>query len=162
MALRNLKGWVGEKDANLWVGLFLMIFSGAVVSEAIELEVGTPNNPGSGFMIFGSGCILGLLALHQFIRSLRSRKSGSGPAAEKIHWGRIVAVIVTNILYISLLQLLGYLVCTFLLLSFLFQVLERGRWISRVIGSALTSFLTYMLFAKLLQLNLPKGVIPFF
>ena len=44
----------------------------------------------------------------------------------------------------------------------LFQVLESGRWIPRVIGSALTSVLTYLFFARLLQLNLPKGIIPFF
>ena len=162
MAFRNAKGWIAKKDANLWTGLFLMILSGAVISEAIELEVGTPGNPGSGFMIFGAAAVLGLLALHQFIRSLKSFKHGSDAAAERIHWGRILGVIAANILYIFLLQPVGFLVCTFLLLLFLFQVLERGRWLQRVLGSALASFLTYLFFARLLQLNLPKGIIPFF
>jgi len=162
MAFRNPKGWIAGKDANLWTSLFLMILSGAVISEAFELEVGTPGNPGSGFMIFGASGVLGLLALHQFIKSFKSLKHGSDAAAERIHWGRIVGVIAANLLYIFLLQPVGYLICTFLLLFFLFQVLERGRWLQRVIGSALTSFLTYLFFARLLQLNLPKGFIPFF
>jgi putative tricarboxylic transport membrane protein len=162
MAFRNAKGWIAEKDANLWTGLFLMSLSGAVISEAFELEVGTPSNPGSGFMIFGASGVLGLLALHQFIKSLRTCKRTSGASAERIHWSRIVAVIATNFLYVFLLQAVGYLICTFLLLCFLFQVLERGRWVQRVVGSALTSFLTYLFFARLLQLNLPKGLIPFF
>ncbi len=162
MILRNLKGWIAEQDANLWTGLFLMILSGVVIHEAIELEVGTPTNPGSGFMILGASAVLGLLALRQFIKSLRPHERKSEGITEKIHWGRIIAVIVTNILYILLLQPLGYLVCTFLFLSFLFQVLEKGRWVPRVLGSAFTSFLTYLLFARLLQLNLPKGVLPFF
>ncbi len=139
-----------------------MVLSGAIIREAIELEVGTPNNPGSGFMIFGASSVLGLLALHQFIKSLRSFKQKQETTAEGIHWGRIVAVVAANLLYILLLQPLGYLVCTFLFLSFSFQVIERGRWVSRVIGSALTSFLTYVVFARLLHLNLPKGVLPFF
>jgi putative tricarboxylic transport membrane protein len=162
MALRNVKGWISKKDTDLWTGLFLMVLSGAIIREAIDLEVGNPNNPGSGFMIFGASGVLGLLALHQFIKSLRSFKHKQETAAEGIHWGRIVAVVAANLLYIFLLQPLGYLVCTFLFLSFLFQILERGRWVPRVIGSALTSFLTYVLFARLLQLNLPRGVIPFF
>ena len=162
MAFRNAKGWIMEKDTNLWTGLFLMILSGAVINEAFELEVGTPSNPGSGFMIFGASGVLGLLALRQFTKALRSCKRTSGAPAGKIHWGRIIAVIATNFLYIFLLQAVGYLICTFLLLCFLFQVMARGKWVQRVIGSVLTSFLTYLFFARLLQLNLPKGLIPFF
>jgi putative tricarboxylic transport membrane protein len=139
-----------------------MILSGAVISEAFDLELGTPGNPGSGFMIFGASGVLGLLALHQFIKSLKSLKHGSDGPAERIHWGRILGVIVANLLYILLLQPVGYLICTFLFLFFLFQALEKGKWLQRVIGSALTSFLTYLFFARMLQLNLPKGFIPFF
>jgi hypothetical protein len=162
MGSHKAKGWIAKKDANLWVSLFLMILSAAVINEALELEVGTPNTPGSGFMIFGAAVVLGLLALHQFIKSVRSNKPGAEAAAERIHWGRIAAVIVANVLYVYLFRPVGYFVCTFLLLCFLFQVLERGRWIQRVVGAALTTFFTYVLFARLLQLNLPKGVVPFF
>jgi putative tricarboxylic transport membrane protein len=150
-----------KKDANVWVSLFLMILCAAVISESLELDVGTPNSPGSGFMIFGAAALLGLLALHQFVKSLRSHKP-KAEAGEKVHWGRIAAVILANVLYVCLFRPVGYLVCTFLLLSFLFQILERGRWISRLAGAALTSFFTYLVFARLLQLNLPKGLIPFF
>ena len=162
MAIRNLKGWIAEKDANLWTGLFLMILSGALINEAFELEVGTPRNPGSGFMILGASGLLGLLALHQFVKSLRPHKQESGTVAEKAHWGRILAVIGANLFYILLLQPVGYLICTFFLLFFLFQVLERGRWIPRVIGSALTSVLTYLFFARLVAAQPSEGIGPIF
>ena len=67
-----------------------------------------------------------------------------------------------NILYIVALEPVGYLLCTFLLLGFLFQVNEKGKWVSTLGGAAVTSFLTYVVFSRLLQLNLPKGLIPFF
>jgi putative tricarboxylic transport membrane protein len=162
MADQKAKVWIVKRDTNVWVGLFLMILSAAVISEALELEVGTPGNPGSGFMIFGAAAVLGALALHQFVKSLRVCKPIPEGVAERSHWGRILAVILANVLYIYLLRPVGYLVCTFLFLFLLFQALEKGRWILRLVGAASTSVVTYLLFARVLQLNLPKGVIPSF
>jgi putative tricarboxylic transport membrane protein len=155
-------GWMAKKGADLWTGLFLIIFSGLVINEAFDLEIGTPRNPGSGFMIFGAATFLGILAIHQFIKSLLSLENKTGQAPEKIHTWRIVAVIAANILYIAILEPAGYLLCTFLLLCFLLQVYEKGKWVWAVGGAALTSFVSYALFSRLLQLNLPKGLITFF
>jgi putative tricarboxylic transport membrane protein len=157
-----MKGWVARRDSNFWTGLFLMILSGAVISEAFELEIGTPSSPGSGFMIFGTAVVLGSLALHLFIKSILSRERKAEKASEKIHYGRVVSVIGANIIYIFLLQPVGYLLCTFLLLCFLFQVQEKGKLFSSVWGAALTSSVTYLIFSRMLQLNLPRGLIPFF
>ena len=157
-----MKGWVAKKDSNFWTGLFLMILSGAVISEAFELEIGTPSSPGSGFMIFGTAVVLGFLALHLFIRSILSGERKAEKTSEKIHYVRIVSVIGANIIYIFLLQPVGYLLCTFLLLCFLFQVQEKGKWFSAVWGAALTSSVSYLVFSRMLQLNLPRGVMPFF
>jgi len=157
-----MKGRFAKRDANLWTSLFMMIFSGAVIGEAFQLEIGTPKNPGSGFMIFGTAGVLGLLALHQFIKSFLSPEAQAEPASEKIHRGRIVSVIGANIIYIFLLQPAGFLLSTFLLLCFLFQVRQKGRWVSTVGGAALTSFLSYLIFSRILKLNLPRGLMPFF
>jgi len=162
MALQNAKGWIARKNADLWTGLFLMIFSAVVISEAIQLDIGTPKSPGSGFMIFGAAGVLGLLALRQFIKSLRFQGPEAKRASGAMRWKRIVSVILANIIYIFLLQPLGYLLCTFLLLCFLFQIHEKGRWVSAVGGAALTSLLSYLVFSRMLQLHLPRGLIPFF
>jgi len=154
-----MRTWLKKKDGDFWGSLFLMIVSGLVIREALDLEVGTPSNPGSGFMVFGASVTLGLLALSQFVASVTARARAAESVAERIRWGRIFAVILAIVLYIVALRPVGYLVCTFLLLSVLFQVLERGRWASRTIGAASTSFVTYVIFAKMLQLNLPRGLI---
>ena len=162
MAAGNMKRRLARRDANVWVSLFLMILAGAVASEAYRLEIGTPSEPGSGFMIFGASALLGLLSLHLFIKSLLSRQEASVKTSEKLHRGRIAWVIAASVAYIYLLHPLGYLICTFLLLCFVFQVIERGRWASSLGGAALASVGTYVVFAKLLQLNLPRGWLPFF
>lgn len=154
--------WLVKRGADLWTGLFLTVFSGAVIVEALDLEVGTPASPGSGFMIFGTAVVLGVLALIQVIKALLSRRQEEEAASEKIRLWRVVAVIGANVLYIALLEPVGYLLCTFLLLTFLLQVYEKGKWIWAMGGAAATSLVTYLLFSKLLQLSLPKGLIPFF
>ncbi len=152
---------VVKKNADFWTGLLLMLFSGAVINEAFDLEVGTPRHPGSGFMILGAGAVLGVLALLQFIKSLLFRQRLE-QAPEISHPWRIILVFAANMLYIAALESLGYLLCTFLLLCFLFQVYQKGRWRSTAVGAAAVSFLTYVVFSRLLQLNLPKGLIRFF
>jgi putative tricarboxylic transport membrane protein len=157
-----MKGWVAKRDTNFWTSLFLMVLSGAVIGEAFELEIGTPGSPGSGFMIFGTAMVLGILALHLFIKSLLSEKRRPEKAPEKTHRWRVVFVIGANIVYILILQPVGYLLGTFLLMSFLFQVSEEGKWFSSLWGAALTSLVSYLVFSRLLGLNLPRGWVPFF
>jgi putative tricarboxylic transport membrane protein len=157
-----MRGWLWKKNGDLWSGLFLMALVGLVIREALELEVGTPTNPGSGFMVFGAAVALGLLALHQFVASVTARTPATESAVEQIRWSRILTVVSAIVLYILALRPVGYLLCTFLLLSFLFQALERGHWVARTIGAAMTSFATYVIFAKMLQLNLPRGLITFY
>jgi putative tricarboxylic transport membrane protein len=150
-----------KMNADFWSGLLLMLFSGAVINEAFNLEVGTPRHPGSGFMILGAATVLGILALLQFLKSLLFRQR-PGQAPERIHPRRIISVIAANMIYIFVLESIGYLLSTFGLLCFLFQVYEKRKWGSIAGGAAAISFLTYVVFSRLLQLNLPKGLIRFF
>ena len=149
-------------SADFWSSLVLLLLSGAVINEAFNLELGTPRNPGSGFMVFGAAAALGLFALRQFIACVFSPASPKDAAGAPIHWERIVSVILAVLAYILLLERVGYLLGTFLLLTFLFQILEPGHWVTRTIGAVFTSALTYAIFAKVLQLNLPKGLLTFF
>ena len=65
--------WFWKTNGDLWSSLFLMVVVGFVIREALELEIGTPTNPGSGFMVFGAAVALGLLALRQCVRSVAAR-----------------------------------------------------------------------------------------
>ncbi len=157
-----MKSWIARKGTDFWTALVLMVFSGMIIREALDLDVGTPANPGSGFMIFITAAVLGLMASAQFIKSFFSNDQNTGGPPEKIKLWRIVSVIAANAMYIAILDRAGYILSTFILLCFLVQVYEKGRWIWVVAGASATSVLTYLIFAKLLQLNLPQGLITFF
>jgi len=158
----DMLSWLRRTNADFWSSLFLMLLSGYVITEAFNLELGTPRSPGSGFMIFGVATVLGLFALRQFVAALLAQPRPKASGGDPIHYGRIVSAVVAVIAYILLLQPVGYLLCTFLLMAFLFQVLERGHWATRTLGAAVTSLASYVLFAKALQVSLPKGLLTFF
>ena len=75
---------IGRKDANLWVSLFLLIFSIGVANEAYRLGLGDPHSRDPGFMFFGASSILGLLSLHLFFKSFFSNFNRMGSIVDKI------------------------------------------------------------------------------
>ena len=154
--------WLRKAGADFWSSLFLLLLSGAVINEAFNLELGTPRSPGSGFMIFGAAAALGLFALRQLIASLLSHGPQKASAPEPTHRGRVASVILSVLAYILLLEPAGFLLSTFLLLTFLFQILEPGHWVARTLGAAATSFVSYAIFAKAMSVNLPRGLFTFF
>lgn len=52
MAFRDIWKWIVKKDVNFWPSILLMIFTGAVASEAYNLGLGNIHAPGPGFVIF--------------------------------------------------------------------------------------------------------------
>ncbi len=162
MVLKDLREWISEKEHKLWVNLFLIAFSGIVANKAYGLGLGNFGSPGPGFMSFGASCLLGLLALHLFLKSLFSREHRAKLILGRKGFGRIASVLVAITIYILLLEPVGYLLSTFFIMGFLFGILGGGKWVSGLIGAALCSFLSYVLFSYGLGLQFPKGVIRFF
>ena len=124
-----MKGWLANKGSDLWISLILMIFSGYVIHGAFDLGIGTPQDPGSGFMFLGTATLLGLLAIVLFLQTALSRRVAAG-SGEKTHGWRIVAVVAANFAYIFLMTPVGYILCTFAFLCLLFQIGRascRGR-----------------------------------
>jgi len=63
--------------------------------------------------------------------------------------------------YAIFLEILGFLMVTFLLLIFLFRGIEPQRWLVSVGGSALASLICYAIFELWLKTQLPKGILGF-
>ena len=157
---------IGRKDANLWVSLFLLIISVGVAIKAYQFGLGDPHSPGPGFMFFGASIILGLLSLHLFFKYLLATKhKGEKSAWRGKRLGKSAAFFVALLLYNVLLEPIGYLLTTFFFLTFLFWVArgegegKKGEWVSILVGAALTSFLSYLIFTRFFMLPFPQGLI---
>ena len=168
MVFKDVWKWIVRKNINFWSSIFLMISAGAIASEAYHLGLGNVHIPGPGFIIFGTSCLLGLLSLNLFVKSLLTHGS-EGKKIEDIwrekHWRQVVLILMTLVIYVFFLNWLGYLLTTFFFLFFLFWIIKedrRGEWIKISGIAASASFVTYLVFSRWFVLQFPKGLIRFF
>jgi putative tricarboxylic transport membrane protein len=162
MSFEGMREWISKKDGNLWVSLFLFIFSVGVAIGAYRLGLGDLQSPGPGFMFFGASNLLGLLSLHLFFKFFMTREFTKKNTPVRKDWRRVILVPVALTIYIFLFDLIGYLLTTFFLLVFLLRILGSRNWVLIVGGAALISFVSYLFFSLGFALYLPKGVIRIF
>jgi hypothetical protein len=57
-----------------------------------------------------------------------------------------------------ILEKVGYVIATFLLLVILFRVIGSRKWLFALMASAIVVFLSYLLFVTLLKVEMPSGI----
>lgn len=140
--------------------LFWLLLSIYVCIASFRMGIGTPRNPGMGFMTFGSSLLLGIFSLIVFFRTLLKREETeiTSAAFSGIMWKRILFVLIALVLYVMLLPVLGYKIITFLLMSFLFWILKGTKWWWVLSSSLITTIATYYIFSKWLNCQFPEGL----
>jgi putative tricarboxylic transport membrane protein len=139
-----------------WIGVSLFI---AVLS--YQLGLGGFHNPGPGLWPFILGILLLIISLYLFLRHLFKMGAKGETVKEeqgRIGFWRISLVLVLLFAYSLLLEKLGYLIATFMLLSILSKSMGSKKWTSVLIGSVLTVLVTYFVFTSL-GLRFPKGIL---
>jgi putative tricarboxylic transport membrane protein len=149
------------KKTYLLANLFWLALAVPAAVEAWRLHVGTVRAPGAGFLPFYAAILLGGLALVSLVQDL---KTMSGPASALwggVRWGRWVAMLAALFLYVALLERLGFVPATFLLMLVLFRLLEPYRWTTVLAFSLFTMGAAYLFFVILLDSRLPVGPLGF-
>ena len=145
-----------QASSICWLGLGL-----AVIYASHRLGLGTLTNPGPGFLPFWSGVILcGLSALVFFQGRLTQRAGGGGPLSQLwagMAWPKPVYVVIALFAYVMIFAHLGFLLCTTVLLIFLFKAIEPETWLRAIVGAVLAAGVSYVLFGVWLQVQLPRG-----
>jgi hypothetical protein len=140
--------------------LFWLCYSIFILVESLRLGIGRLHAPGMGFMAFGSSGLLAILSLVLLVQS--SSKKGE-PQIQPIFtgtlWTRALFVLIALLIYSKLLPVAGYLISTFLLMSFLFWIVERQKVWRVLILSLLTTLGTYYVFSKWLNCQFPEGLL---
>lgn len=140
----------------LWLALAFTVCLGS-----LQLKLGTPSEPGSGFLPFHTALLLGILALVHLIQITcqRTEDRPPEPLLGNAQWGRAMGVVVALISYALLLPYLGYIVGTFLLMVTLFSIYERKSWGMVLTLTILTLGVTYILFHNWLKVQFPIGIL---
>ncbi|MSP38189.1 MAG: tripartite tricarboxylate transporter TctB family protein [Deltaproteobacteria bacterium] len=148
------------KRVNLAAAIGLLLLAGFILFESRVLSFGTFRVPHTGFypkIIIGLLLLLSLCCLAQSLRD----KTIDRPT-EKIPtegWIRIGATLATLLGFALVLEWLGFLLSTFFLMVLLLRAIEAPKWSKVIVVASATAALSYGLFAWLLGVPLPVGVL---
>lgn len=148
------------RRSTIAASLIVAGLAGLMLFEASRLAFGSIRLPQTGF--FPS--VLAILLLFLSIALLvQTRRQASGESREQPitseAWIRISITLAAMLGFALVLEKLGFLLSTFTVMLLLLRVIERQKW-SRVIAVALaTALISYFLFARLLNIPLPAGVL---
>jgi hypothetical protein len=142
---------------DLTSGCAGVVLSLGVCYGALGMPMGSPGNPGAGFLPFWIGVTLATLSLLLLIAALlekapppeRRKEEGEGRYAARMLGGLL--------LYTLFLDILGFLATTLLLLAALVRLLGQRGWLVALGFSALATAGSYALFALWLGVPLPAG-----
>ncbi len=145
---------------DLWSASAFLLFSLVYMEEAVRLGIGTGRTPAPGFfplILGGSLAFLSLLLLYGTF--LRKKDGLDFPGLwHGLRWQKTILILVSLLAYTFLMEPLGYLASTLLLMLYLFKGIEPQKWGVAVLGAVLSSGVTYLLFKTLLQIQLPGGI----
>jgi putative tricarboxylic transport membrane protein len=154
-SVKRTKPIAAGAGAFFWVAVGLLACYGAS-----RLGIGSVAEPGAGFIFFWSGLVLMILSLIVLTDSVRSSED-TVRRISKMNWPKITLVLFSLLLYAFFLERLGFVLTTFVLMSFLLGCIEGTGWF-RSLGVASAAALTsYAMFELWLKIRLPKGIFGF-
>jgi putative tricarboxylic transport membrane protein len=134
--------------------LFILLAIGGIVA-SLRLPLGTPLEPMPGFVPLIVCIFLLGISLLQLAVSLRGADKTYDEVGE--HWKQPAALIVGLLLYSLTLDYLGYIIATAALSLLIMRVLEPQSWRGPIIISLALTIFSYVLFDRLLDVDLPEG-----
>jgi len=151
---------IGRAEGISWVvlGAFFCVLSW-------RISIGSFREPGPGFISLASGLsliIIGLIMmlLRTFSRSSPVVDEHRSRSILRLPRARLMYTVILLVGYALFLDLLGYLVATFLVMVGLFFDRGANRLLPSILASLVTVGVTYLLFEIWLRCQLPRGIFP--
>ena len=146
------------KAADIGSSSCLMVFGALTAWQAQKLTVGDYHAPGPGFFPFYLSILLIISGIAIFIQGLAEKPAEEEAAPRKL---RVAAALIAIFIYPFLLEPLGYLLTTFLLMLLCIRLmLTRAWWFAPAIAIVI-SLSSYIIFKVWLQVLLPAGLLGF-
>jgi hypothetical protein len=147
------------KSWQRWAGVLFLLLAGLVIQQSVwVLRLFDHGQPGSGFMPFGLGVILAILAL-QIILTNRGADERPVPFWAPKAWLHPLLAIVITAVYIVVFDDIGAITSVVILVVGWLLFVERKSVVVSVSTGLLTGLVVYVLFDLLLQTPFPRGVL---
>lgn len=142
----------------LFVGLFI------IVGSLYSLKVWTASEPGPGLFPLIAGILLSFMSLIILIKGTFTKtleKKSLRVLWSGLKWKKVFYMTGALLIYSLILDFIGFILSTLLLLIFLFIGIQPQKWKVAIGLSLFTSVGSYLLFYRILQVQLPRGLLGF-
>jgi len=138
---------------------FWLLLSCYLSVESYRLGLSTANRPGPGLFPFIAAIAIGLIAVFRLVSSIR-KSSSDNPELTIAGEAKLVLYVIAGMTaYAFLLDLLGFLFCTFLLVAFYLRVIAARRWPTTLSFAAAVALASHFFFDVLLKAEMPRGLL---
>ena len=136
----------------LALGLFVVIYS-------YTLGLGKLIDPGPGLLPFLLGMIFFILSSVRLVTVIKSREAEeSRQDKEKTERWRIILIVIALLIWAFVLESLGFIIATFILMILLYHAAGFTKWYMAVFWGLITVFVTYFVFTYL-GVRFPPGIL---
>jgi putative tricarboxylic transport membrane protein len=142
-----------------------LVVSIAIVGGSLSYALGTLSSPGPGFLPLTCGMIMTGLSLVVYVQAVWKGKKEAEKQGETFWTSRspkLAAALVILLAYSFLLEILGYVLMTFIFLLFVLKVVEPTPWRTAITEAVLATVISYAVLELWLKVPLPLGVLPKF
>jgi cell division protein FtsW (lipid II flippase) len=149
----NVKSW------QRYAGLFFLVVAAVVIQQSVwVLRLFDHGQPGSGFMPFGLGVIMAILALC-LIASQRGPEEKRVPFWESKAWFHPLLAVIITCVYIIVFDDIGAITSVTVLVTGWLLFVEHKRVAVAAGTGLLTGLVVYLVFDRLLQTPFPRGIL---
>ena len=140
-------------------GLFFLLVASVVIQQSIwVLRLFDHGQPGSGFMPFGLGVILAILAV-SLIVTHRGPDEKRIPFWEPKAWFQPLLAVIITAVYIVVFDDIGAITSVVVLVTGWLLFVEHKRVVVAAGTGLLTGLVVYLVFDRLLQTPFPRGIL---
>jgi len=144
---------------NVIASILLIALSIGIVIETVKMPIGNLKSPQAGFFPLILGIVLGIFALILLIQTIKNKiREGLAPWAKTGGMRPLCLTLVALVIFGFVFEGLGYIVSTFVLLTFLARYISRFKWQVVIVFAVLCTLVSYVLFGILLKSQLPLGI----
>lgn len=150
------------KKIDIFSSLFLILLGGVFCVSSLDLGIGKINAPGPGLIPLGTGALLILFSIGTIFEAHFRRQVENEPQLfQGKRWRVVVWVLFCLFAYVLVLDILGFILATFLILTVLFKISEKQSWKIALAAAATTTGFSYFIFDYMLQCTFPRGLLGF-
>jgi hypothetical protein len=147
------------KSWQRYAGLFFLAVAALVIQQSIwVLRLFDHGQPGSGFMPFGLGVILGILAIC-LIATSRGSEDRQVSFWEPKAWRHPLLAIVITSVYVVVFDDIGAIASVVVLVTGWLLFVEHKTMLVAASTGIVTGLVVYLVFERFLQTPFPKGLL---